>query len=136
MIEKTGIDPSCTIFVDDKLENVLTARSFGMHGIIFDEEENVIRQLKNICGDPVSRGSKFLASHKKNFTSVSSNNIEYQDVTSFILCSDGLNLIHFLPLRIFVNSSSSMLQMTSKYSKFKLSYLTLLIRYIKNKVVS
>jgi hypothetical protein len=82
VIEETGIDPTRTIFVDDKLENVLTAQSFGMHGIIFDDQENVIRQLKNICGDPISRGSNFLASRKKNFTSVSSNNIEFEDVTS------------------------------------------------------
>ena len=82
MIEETGIDPTRTIFVDDKLENVITAQSFGMHGIIFDEQENVIRQLKNICGDPTLRGSKFLASHKKNLTSVTSNNIEFEDVTN------------------------------------------------------
>ena len=84
MIEETGIDPTRTIFVDDKFENVLTAQSFGMHGIIFDDQEKVIRQLKNICGDPILRGSNFLASRKKNFTSVSSNNIEFEDVTSFI----------------------------------------------------
>ena len=83
MIEETGIDPTHTIFVDDKLENVLTAQSFGMHGIIFDDQENVIRQLKNISGDPVSRGRNFLASRKRQFTSVSSNNIEFEDVTSF-----------------------------------------------------
>jgi FMN phosphatase YigB (HAD superfamily) len=80
VIEETGIDPTRTIFVDDRLENVLTAQSFGMHGIIFDDQEKVIRQLKNICGDPVLRGSKFLASHKKNFRSVSSNDIEFGDV--------------------------------------------------------
>ena len=81
VIEETGIDPTRTIFVDDKLENVITAQSFGMHGIIFDDQENVIRQLKNIFGDPISRGSKFLASLKKNFRSVTSNNIEFEDVT-------------------------------------------------------
>ena len=87
VIEETGIDPTRTIFVDDKFENVLTAQSFGMHGIIFDDQEKVIRQLKNICGDPILRGSNFLASRKKNFTSVSSNNIEFEDVIlmSFIL---------------------------------------------------
>jgi histidinol phosphatase-like enzyme len=80
VIEETGIDPNRTIFVDDKLENVLTAQSFGMRGIIFDDQDKVIRQLKNICGDPISRGSNFLASRKKKFTSVSSNNIEFEDV--------------------------------------------------------
>ena len=81
VIDKTGIDPSRTIFVDDKLENVLTARSFGMHGIVFDDQENVIQQLKNFCGDPILRGKKFLASHKKQLISVTSNNVELSEVT-------------------------------------------------------
>ena len=87
MIEETGIDPTHTIFIDDKLENVLTAQSFGMHGIIFDDQDKLIRQLKNICGDPISRGSDYLASRKKKFTSVSLSDIEFEDVvTFFILC--------------------------------------------------
>ncbi|KAF8812869.1 HAD-like protein [Phlegmacium glaucopus] len=78
VIQETGIDPSRAIFVDDKLENVITARSFGMHGIIFDDQAKVIRQLKNLCGDPISRGNKFLAS-RKQFTSVTDNNIEFSE---------------------------------------------------------
>ena len=83
VIEETGIDPTRTIFVDDKLENVLTAQSFGMHGIIFDDQDKVIRQLKNICGDPILRGSNSLASRKRNFISVTSNDIEFEDVCNF-----------------------------------------------------
>ena len=88
VIEETGIDPSHTIFVDDKLENVFTARSFGMHGIIFDDQAQVIRQLKNLCADPISRGNNFLALHKRHFPSISSNNIEYSDVLSFLFPTD------------------------------------------------
>ena len=85
VIEETGIDPSRTIFIDDKRENVLTAQSFGMHGLVFDDQENVIRQLKNLCGDPILRGSNYLVSRKKKFRSVSSKNFEFEDVTSSII---------------------------------------------------
>jgi len=51
-----------------------------MHGIVFDDESKVIKDLKNLCYDPVLRGRKFLASHKKNLTSVTSNNIELSEV--------------------------------------------------------
>jgi len=88
VIDKTGIDPSRTIFVDDKLENVLTARSFGMHGIVFDDQEKVIQQLKNLCGDPILRGKNFLASHKKRLISVTSTNIELSEVPSCALLFD------------------------------------------------
>jgi histidinol phosphatase-like enzyme len=79
-IEKTGIDPSRMIFVDDKLENVLTARSFGMYGIVFDNQSKVIKDLKNLCYDPVPHGRRFLASHKRNLISVTSNNVELSEV--------------------------------------------------------
>ncbi|KAF9532637.1 HAD-like protein [Crepidotus variabilis] len=75
VIEKARIDPSSTIFVDDKLENVLTARSFGMHGIIFRDQSKVIKELKNLCFDPVGRGQEYLVSHKQNFSSVTSNGL-------------------------------------------------------------
>ncbi|PPQ66159.1 hypothetical protein CVT26_010882 [Gymnopilus dilepis] len=69
VVQETGLDPSCAIFVDDKLENVVSARSLGFHGIVFDDENKVIQQLKNLCGDPVVRAKKFLASHKKRLNS-------------------------------------------------------------------
>ena len=80
VIDKSGIDPSRTIFVDDKSENVLTARSFGMHGIVFNDQSKVIKDLKNLCYDPVLCRRRFLASHKKNLISVTSNNIEISEV--------------------------------------------------------
>ncbi|KAG6891532.1 hypothetical protein C0992_005067 [Termitomyces sp. T32_za158] len=88
VIEKSGIDPSRTIFVDDKLENVLTARSFGMHGILFDDESKVIRDLKNLCYDPVPRGEHFLTSRKKALTSVTSNNTEFMELLILLATGD------------------------------------------------
>jgi histidinol phosphatase-like enzyme len=80
VIEQTRIDPSRTIFVDDKIENVLSARSFGMHGIVFDDQAKVVKQIKNLCGDPIFRGNRFLVSHKKHLSSVTSDNIELSEV--------------------------------------------------------
>ena len=82
VIKRTRIDPSCTIFVDDKIENVLSARSFGMHGIVFDDQAKVVQQIKNLCGDPILRGNRFLVSRKKHLTSVTSNNVELSEVLS------------------------------------------------------
>ncbi|KAF9464282.1 HAD-like domain-containing protein [Collybia nuda] len=88
VIEQTGVDPSRTIFVDDKLENVLSARSFGMHGVVFDNEIKVIQELKNLCYDPLARGKKYLASHKKKHVSVTSNNIELAENFGQLLILD------------------------------------------------
>lgn len=118
MIDETGIDPSRAIFVDDKLENVLTARSFGMHGIVFEDQTDAIRQLKNLCGDPISRGTAFMTSCKKRFTSVSSSNIEFSDVLVLTVALTEHDLTVAFFYRIFPNSSFSKLQGTSKQNIF------------------
>ena len=84
VIDNSGIDPSRTIFIDDKIENILTARSLGMHGIVFDDQEKAIQQLRNLSGDPVARGQNFLTSYKKCLTSVTSTNIEFAEVSESI----------------------------------------------------
>ncbi|KAI9455354.1 HAD-like domain-containing protein [Lactarius psammicola] len=53
-------EPSSVVFVDDKLENVLAARSLGMNGIVFDDVQRVRQSLRFFTGDPVSRGVSFL----------------------------------------------------------------------------
>ncbi len=63
VVSEAHIDPHSTVFVDDKLDNVASARSLGMHGIVFDDQANVFRQLRNIFGDPVRRGQEYLRRH-------------------------------------------------------------------------
>ncbi|KAI0744041.1 HAD-like protein [Daedaleopsis nitida] len=63
VIVENNLDPHLTVFVDDKFDNVTSARSLGMHGIVFDNQANVFRQLRNIFGDPVRRGQDFLRRH-------------------------------------------------------------------------
>ncbi|OJA11699.1 hypothetical protein AZE42_02093 [Rhizopogon vesiculosus] len=75
VLSRTGADPSRTIFVDDKMENVLSARSLGMCGIVFDDSRTVIRALHNLLGDPVERGRQYLTLNAKKLLSVTDNGI-------------------------------------------------------------
>ena len=52
VLKETNIDPSQMIFVDDKLENVESARSLGLHGVIFENIEVLDATLRNLLGDP------------------------------------------------------------------------------------
>ena len=109
VINATGVDPIHTIFVDDKVENVLVARSFGIHGIVYDNISNVAQQLKNLCGDSVSRGTKFLASRKQQLTSVTSNGIQLAEVLlkfSYLNNMPSANHHTFLELRAAPNTRS------------------------------
>jgi FMN phosphatase YigB (HAD superfamily) len=75
VLSSTGADPSRTIFVDDKMENVLSARSLGMCGIVFNDQSTVIRTLHNLLGDPVERGKQYLTFSAKKLQSETNNGI-------------------------------------------------------------
>ena len=79
VLSSTGADPSRTIFVDDKMENVLSARSLGMCGIVFDDNNTVIRALHNLLGDPVERGRQYLTLNAKNLQSVTNSGVLLQE---------------------------------------------------------
>ncbi|KAF9450438.1 HAD-like protein [Macrolepiota fuliginosa MF-IS2] len=70
VIATTGVQPRQTIFVDDKLENVLSARSLGFTGVVFDSASAVKRALRNLIGDPVERGQDYLTRNAGKFESV------------------------------------------------------------------
>ncbi|KAG6869126.1 hypothetical protein C0993_001691 [Termitomyces sp. T159_Od127] len=70
VISATGIDPQKTIFVDDRSENVLSARSLGLHGIVFDNSKTVARALRNLIGNPITRGRDFLRQNAGRLFSV------------------------------------------------------------------
>ncbi|KAJ6617998.1 Haloacid dehalogenase-like hydrolase-domain-containing protein [Mycena sp. CBHHK59/15] len=76
---ETGIDPHRTVFVDDKLDNVLSARSLGFHGIVFESADAVKRALKNVFGDPVQRGHQFLGNNAGRLFSVIENGVEIRE---------------------------------------------------------
>ena len=42
------------------MDNVISAQSLGFNGKVFDLPENVMRSLRNLIGDPVTRGREFL----------------------------------------------------------------------------
>ncbi|KAJ7287489.1 HAD-like domain-containing protein [Mycena rebaudengoi] len=77
VLNQTGLDPHRVIFVDDKLENVLTARSLGLHGIVFPRggADQVKRALRNLLGDPVLRAQAWLARNRGLLQSVTDTGI-------------------------------------------------------------
>ncbi|KAG2756101.1 HAD-like protein [Suillus brevipes Sb2] len=97
VISSTGADPSRTIFVDDKMENVLSARSLGMRGIIFDDHRKVVRALYNLLGDPVERARQYLTVNGKKLLSVTDNGIFLRENFAQLLileATDNRNLVN------------------------------------------
>ncbi|KAF2680419.1 HAD-like protein [Lentithecium fluviatile CBS 122367] len=78
-------DPTSAIFVDDKVANVNAARSFGMHGIVFESPAALLRQLRNQLFDPVARARQYMKANARNHGSLIENGPEFRDVFSQFL---------------------------------------------------
>ncbi|KAH8996492.1 HAD-like domain-containing protein [Lactarius hatsudake] len=53
VLDQIKAEPSSVVFVDDRSENVLAARSLGMNGIVFDDVQRVRQSLRMFTGDPM-----------------------------------------------------------------------------------
>lgn len=79
VLEETHLRPQEAIFIDDKLENVLSARSLGIRSIIFDLAANVIEALRHVYSSPVEKGNEFLQRNAKQMHSVTETGLVVQD---------------------------------------------------------
>lgn len=80
VLSRTGVDPGEVVFVDDKAENVLAAKSLGFcDSIVFEQVQDVRRRLLALLGDPVERGRAWLQSHAGQLFSETSTGVVVPD---------------------------------------------------------
>ncbi|KAJ7102373.1 HAD-like domain-containing protein [Mycena belliarum] len=80
---ETCAEPGRTVFVDQDAQNILSARSLGMYGVISDG--NLRRSLSNLFGDAVSRARLFLRDGAGHHHTVIENGITFHDNFSQLL---------------------------------------------------
>ncbi|KAF8874944.1 Haloacid dehalogenase-like hydrolase-domain-containing protein, partial [Infundibulicybe gibba] len=78
-------EPSRVLFVDDKFNNVLSARSTGMYGIVHSSSAETIRQLSNLCLNPITRAQSWLQLNKGKMLSVTSTGHTLDEIFSPLL---------------------------------------------------
>ncbi|KAI0711642.1 HAD-like protein [Earliella scabrosa] len=71
-----ALDPGRTVFVGRTVENVVSARSLGMSGIVLTSRiEDLARALRPLLRDPVVDADKWLSGHAKEMWSVTDSGV-------------------------------------------------------------
>ncbi|KAI0089935.1 HAD-like domain-containing protein [Irpex rosettiformis] len=79
VLEITHSSPDTTVFVDDKVENVLVARSFGMQGVVFSSSQGARANIRGLFGSPLARGKAYLDSHANILYSTTTTGVSFED---------------------------------------------------------
>ena len=99
VLGSTGIDPYPTAFVDDKLENVVSARSLGLKGIVFTSLEDVARELRALVRNPIIDGERYLRFHAKEMKSVTNTGVVLEENFAQLLILEATgdpNLVEYI----------------------------------------
>lgn len=70
---------------DPPFADVNAARSFGIHGIVFESATALMRQLRNQLFDPITRAREYMTANARNHASQIENGPEFRDVFSQFL---------------------------------------------------
>ena len=79
VIDVSGLDPTRTIIIDDKIENVVSARSLGFKGIVYTSDEALTRQLRNCLEDPTVRAQRWMRENAKEMPTVSNTGMTVRE---------------------------------------------------------
>ncbi|KAI0267118.1 HAD-like domain-containing protein [Gloeopeniophorella convolvens] len=99
VLDEIKVEPSSVVFVDDRFENVLAARSLGINGIVFDNPSRVRQALRYHVCDPVSRGRAFLEAHAGRLESETSSGTPVAENFAQLLILEATNdrkLVNFI----------------------------------------
>lgn len=58
-----NIDPQRTLYIGSHIDNVITARTFGFHSIIYESTSACIQQIRDLCTEPLGKAKIWLRSN-------------------------------------------------------------------------
>ncbi|KAK6837906.1 hypothetical protein PG987_006187 [Apiospora arundinis] len=102
VLSAANLIASQTVFVDDKAENVLAAKSLGFReGIVFDNAETVREKLLALLEDPVARGRQWLRSNARSLHSETSTGVVVPDNFGQLLIHELMEDLSLIELKHF-----------------------------------
>ena len=90
VLQKIKLSPEETVFIDDKPENILAARSLGIPSVVFDDVTTVVHTLRTILYDPVGMAFQFLYRQAQRFDSITDTGVDVPDNFALLLILEGM----------------------------------------------
>ena len=79
VLREIELSPEEVIFIDDRQENILAARSLDIESILFDNDVAVVRALRTILYDPIRMAFQYLYNHAQHFDSITDTGVDVPD---------------------------------------------------------
>ncbi|TBU22525.1 HAD-like protein [Dichomitus squalens] len=70
VLHESNISPSLILYIDDKVENVVSAKSVGMKGLVCTTAKELSSSLTALVRNPITDGQHWLQGHAKRMWSV------------------------------------------------------------------
>jgi epoxide hydrolase-like predicted phosphatase len=65
VLQELRVSPREAFFVDDLVENMITAKAIGIRGLLSESAQQTISVLTNLLGDPLERGRAWLKANAR-----------------------------------------------------------------------
>ena len=70
VLDSAGLNPTRTVLLDNRVENVVSAASIGMKAIAFTTAQEAARALTALVRDPVADAERWMRAHAKQMWSI------------------------------------------------------------------
>ena len=88
VLKEIKLAPEEAVFIDDKMVNVLAAKSLGITSIVVDDSSTVICTLRNMMRNSVERGYGYLYRNAKHLDSITDRGVVIPDNFAQLLILD------------------------------------------------
>ena len=78
-LSMTGLHPEKTLYIGSQIDNIITARSFGLHSIKCGYPQECIQHALHICSDPIAKARSWLKSNTGELDLETSLGIKVKD---------------------------------------------------------